>query len=513
MLTFSRRRFCVLSGGTVLSMWPQRVMAQAESSRFSGVHGHYTNPILPGDHPDAGAIRVGDDYYITHTSFRYTPGLVIWHSRNLIDWVPISAALHQYIGDVWAPYLCQYQDRFFIYFPVDGHLFVVHALTPDGPWSEPIDLKLPGIDPAHLATPDGRRYLYVAGGDMIELSADGLSAKGTFRKAFEPWPIPNNWQIQCECLEAPKIFQKDGYYYLTVAEGGTSGPPTSHMVISMRGKDPNGPWEFSPHNPILHTSNKDDFWWSVGHGRLVEAVDRSWWMTCHAYQNGYRTLGRQCLLVPVEWTSSGWYRVIADITANAPIAISSEVTGKRPDLSDDFSGQQLRPQWQFFRGYNPERFSLHSGTLTLAADGNSSADTSVMACIAGDRSYTVELDVEIEQGCEAGLLLFYNQAHSLGLTLGSEGVGFFRNGSMKTIALSANRATFRIVNDQQEIDMYYRLPSQPWVHIEETVDITCYNDNALGNFLDLRPALYAAGTNHAIFRSYRYMSHASAPPL
>ena len=145
---------------------------------------------------------------------------------------------------VWAPYLCQHQDEFLIYYPVDGHLFVVGASSPEGPWSEPIDLKIRGIDPAHLAAADGQWYLYFAGGQMIELAADGLSTKGASRKAFDSWTIPEDWNIQCGCLEAPKMFQKGDYYYLTVAEGGTSGPPTTHMVISMRSKDSNGPWEF-----------------------------------------------------------------------------------------------------------------------------------------------------------------------------------------------------------------------------------------------------------------------------
>jgi xylan 1,4-beta-xylosidase len=189
------------------------------------------------------------------------------------------------------------------------------------------------------------------------------------------------------------------------------------------------------------------------------------------------------------------------------------VSGKKPELSDDFSAKQLGIQWQFFKGYNPERISLDSGVLTLAADGTTWSDTSVMACIAGDRSYTVEIDIEIEEGCEAGLLLFYNQSHALGLTLGPKGIGFLRNNSKRNAGIAATRATFRIVNDQQEVEMYYRLPGQPWVHRREGADITSYNDNSFGDFLDVRPAIYAAGTNHAQFRAFQYTSVAVAPKL
>ena len=200
-----------------------------------------------------------------------------------------------------------------------GEIFVVHADTPLGPWSKPVSLGLHGIDPTHGATPEGRRVLYMAGGWMAELSDDGLSVVGGQRKVLEPWHIPESWQVECECLEAPKLLFRNGYYYLTVAEGGTSGPPTSHMVLSARSRSIDGPWEWSPFNPIVHTYSKAEKWWSKGHGRLVDAADGSWWMTLHAYQNGLRTLGRQVLLLPVVWTEDGWFKVPEGVSAAGPI--------------------------------------------------------------------------------------------------------------------------------------------------------------------------------------------------
>ena len=88
---------------------------------------------------------------------------------------------------------------------------------------------------------------------MAELSDDGLSVKEQPRQVMTPWTSPDNWQVECECLEAPKLLFHNGYYYLNVAEGGTSGPPTSHMVLSARSRNIDGPWEWSPHNPIVHT--------------------------------------------------------------------------------------------------------------------------------------------------------------------------------------------------------------------------------------------------------------------
>ena len=61
----------------------------------------FTNPILGGDYPDPTIMREGEDYYMTHSSFDYNPGLVVFHSRDLVNWEPISYALQTYLGPVW----------------------------------------------------------------------------------------------------------------------------------------------------------------------------------------------------------------------------------------------------------------------------------------------------------------------------------------------------------------------------------------------------------------------------
>ena len=104
-----------------------------------------------------------------------------------------------------------------------------------------------------------------------------------------------------------------------------------------------GPWEFSPYNPIAHTRSRDDRWLSVGHGRLVDTPDGKWYMTVHAYENGYRTLGRQMLLLPIEWTADGWFRVPPGITADSAIPMPIPGTVQQPfaDPSDDFTTPEL----------------------------------------------------------------------------------------------------------------------------------------------------------------------------
>ena len=124
----TRRRFVQNASAIAISglTFQFRSLAQA-AERI------YRNPIMGGDHPDASPIRVGNDFYLTHSSFDYAPGLLIWHSSDLVNWRPVSAALRGYYGSVWAPYLCEYEKRFYIYFPANNRLLVVLPSIP-GPF-------------------------------------------------------------------------------------------------------------------------------------------------------------------------------------------------------------------------------------------------------------------------------------------------------------------------------------------------------------------------------------------
>ena len=74
------------------------------------------------------------------------------------------------------------------------------------------------------------------------------------------------------------------------------------------------------------------------------------------------------------------------------------------------------------------------------------------------------------------------------------------------------RAALRIVNDDQVVDFYYRVEdassSGTWKHVRGSLDVTTYQQNALGGFLDVRPALYACGTGSAVFRNWNYIPKA-----
>jgi len=69
--------------------WARGVEGQRKADLGTG---YFLNPIVAGDHPDPSILKDGDDYYMTFSSFDASPGLVIWHSRDLVNWQPIAPA-------------------------------------------------------------------------------------------------------------------------------------------------------------------------------------------------------------------------------------------------------------------------------------------------------------------------------------------------------------------------------------------------------------------------------------
>ena len=319
--------------------WRQGAEGQRQADQGDGT---FLNPILSGDHPDPTILKDGDDYYMTFSSFNSFPGIVIWHSRDLVNWQPVGPALRKNLGTVWALDLCKHGNRYYIYIPglppgKGWSVFVIHAEKIEGPWSDPIDLKVEGcIDPGHAVGEDGKRYLFVNGIRKIRLTDDGLATDGKLEPAYDPWRYPEDWVTENFAPEGPKLLRRGPWFYLIPAVGGTAGPVTGHMVIAARSRSIHGPWEHCPHNPLVRTVSTSEPWWSRGHATLVEGPAGDWWMVYHGYENGFRTLGRQTLLEPIEWTDDGWFRakgakaVLITMIDHPPVAARPFHQGRMP---------------------------------------------------------------------------------------------------------------------------------------------------------------------------------------
>ncbi len=482
----------------------------AGSAGFAAPAATFQNPVLPGDYPDPSIIRIGGDYYMTNSSLAWTPAFLIWHSRDLVHWEPMSYALPKGDGNTWAPDLVHRDGRFFIYyFSADGgngnRVITADAIT--GPWSEPVKLDVPGIDPGIAFAPNGDRYVFTDGGRLTRLSRDGRSAEGPSRKVYDGWPIPESWRVEGFFPESPKVLFHDGYHYLTTAEGGTSGPSTSHMVVQARAKALEGPWENSPYNPIIHTRSRAEKWWSTGHGTVIDDARGGWWIVFHGYEKGYHTLGRQVLLLPLEWTKDGWLRVPRGLAAGGtlPAPPGDVVKGVMP-TSDDFTAKKLGPQWQFWGEDQGGRAAVGDGELRLRATGSSPTDSAPLGIMARDEGYAIEADVEVSGGAQGGLVLFYDPRTYVGIALrrGELWVGERGRLNRATSVEGLKRARLRIVNDHQDVDLLVSRDGGPWEKLGASLNVEGYQHNTFGGFRDLRPGLFASGTGEATFRNFVY---------
>ncbi|MEH0195420.1 family 43 glycosylhydrolase [Caulobacter sp. CCNWLY153] len=482
--------------------------------------GTYLNPIISGDHPDPTILKDGEVYYMTFSSFLAYPGLVIWKSTDLVNWTPVGPALRKPLGTIWAVDLVRHEGRYFIYIPADPtgqgwSIFAIWADSIEGPWSDPVDLKISGcIDPGHVVGEDGKRYLFVNGVRKIRLTDDGLATDGPLEKAYDPWRYPDDWIVENFAPEGPKLLRHKGWFYLITAVGGTAGPVTGHMVIAARSRSVHGPWEHCPHNPLVRTRSKDEPWWSRGHASLVEGPAGDWWMVYHGYENGYWTLGRQTLLEPIEWTADGWFRPLGgDLSKPIRKPGGGKAGPSGMSLSDDFSVDRMGVQWAFHEPKPDEasRATYGGKALTLKGRGTSPIDSSPLTCIVGDRSYEAEISLELTGEAEAGILLFYNHKAFVGLGFTPTDLKTFQYAeelAWARIKHDARRLRLKIRNDEHVVTYWYSHDDgRTWTRHGTRMEVSGMHHNVFGGFISLKLGIYAAGSGQVRLRDFVYRAN------
>lgn len=335
----------------------------------------YDNPVIGGFHPDPSVCRVGEDYYLVCSSFEYFPGVPIFHSRDLVHWRQIGNVLDRpsqlalagdapASGGIYAPTIRHHDGLFYmITTNVSGRgTFLVTAERPEGPWSDPVWVDVPGIDPDLAWDDEGNCWCATSGVEVSRIDPrTGKVLEG---------PIPVWSGTGGKYPEAPHLFHIGDWWYLLLAEGGTE---LGHAVSIARARAPRGPYEPGPVNPILTHRGTGRPIQSTGHADLVQAPDGSWWMVLLATRPRGRTpefhvLGRETFLTPVRWVD-GW-----------PVAGPVEERHEAPAAwhpfpleagRDDFDGPALAPCWISPRGRPDGSWSLteRPGRLTLHATG------------------------------------------------------------------------------------------------------------------------------------------------
>lgn len=319
--------------------------------------GTYTNPVINADYSDPDVICVGEDYYLTASSFNCMPGLPILHSKDLVNWEIIGHALTRQFPDslsplhgngVYAPSIRFHDGYYYIYWgDLKNGAYMVKAKEPQGPWSEPV-MVVRGkgiIDTCPLWDEDGRCYLVNGWGNSAcgfnniltvrELSADGTKAIG------DPVIVFDGGLHNLSTVEGPKFYKRDGWYWIMCPAGGVTNGPE----IAMRAKSPYGPYEYKE---VLN-KGKTKIRGPHQGGWVHTAFGEDWFM--HFQDRG--VYGRVVHLQPVDW-SSGWpvmgKKGEPVTTYKKPKSNSSVVMN--PQESDEFNGPVLGKQWQWENDYN-----------------------------------------------------------------------------------------------------------------------------------------------------------------
>ena len=323
-------------------------------------NGQYKNPVLYADYSDPDACRVGDDFYMTASSFNCIPGLPILHSKDLVNWEfaghavpwalqPYSDVKPQHGNHIWAPSIRFHDGRFYIFWgdPDEG-VYQVNAEHPEGPWTEPVLVKEGKgiIDTTPLWDDDGRVWMVHAyagsrAGFKSVISVCELNADAT--KAITPSRVVYDGHGIDPTCEGPKFYKKDGYYYIFHPAGGVQ---TGWQVV-LRSKSVFGPYE---KRTVLAQGNTK-----------VNGPHQGAWVTTSTGEDWFLhfqdvgPLGRIVHLQPMEW-KDGWPVIGIDKDGDGcgePVEkyrkpnVGHTVAVCTPAESDEFDGAVISPQWQW----------------------------------------------------------------------------------------------------------------------------------------------------------------------
>lgn len=326
---------------------------------------NYRNPVLYADYSDPDVIRVGDDYYMTASSFNETPGLPILHSKDMVNWKLVNYAIQDILpkehfstpkrGDgVWAPSIRFHNGEFYIYWgDPDFGIYMVKTKDPLGKWDEPV-LIMEGkglIDSCPFWDEDGNAHLVHGwagsrAGVKSILTLNKMNPEGT--KVLDKGVHVFDGHDAHPTVEGPKMYKRNGYYYIFAPAGGVAtgwqlvlrskniyGPYEEKIVLEQGSTKINGPHQ----GAWVDTPSGEDWFY---HFQDVDAG------------------GRIIHLQPVKWEKD-WPFIGTDNNKNG---IGEPVlTYKKPNVgqsypivtppeTDEFDGEKLGLQWQWSANEN-----------------------------------------------------------------------------------------------------------------------------------------------------------------
>ena len=335
--------------------------------------GKYKNPVINADYSDPDVCRVGNDFYMTSSSFACFPGLQILHSTDLVNWKIIGAALTddypvlpefrgtnldwrkriQHGNYVWAPSIRHHDGWFYIYWgDPDQGLFMTRTQNPADTWSKPVCVK-PGkgmIDCCPLWDEDGKAYLShgCAGSRagvksvlfVAPMSADGTTVTGPSRIVYDG-------HEDQPTIEGTKFCKRNGYYYIMSPAGGVK----YGWQVILRSRNPFGPYE--EYVGLAQGKSKIN---GPHQGAWIDTPSGEDWFLHFQDKHAY---GRVVHLQPAKWVND-WLVIGDDRDGDGcgdpvtqwkkPALKATENVQPRED--DEFSATDLGLQWQFEGPYS-----------------------------------------------------------------------------------------------------------------------------------------------------------------
>jgi beta-xylosidase len=339
--------------------------------------GTYVNPVLPADYSDLDCIRVGEDYYAISSTFQYSPGMIILHSRDLVNWSIIGHVvrdlnhispemnwdhMNRYGKGIWAGSIRYHDHKFWVYFgtPDEGY-FMSTATDPAGPWA-PLHsvLKSKGWDDCCPFWDDnGQGYLVGTNfADLYSIHLFKLTSDGQ-----DIIPETDHVIHQSKGSEANKLYKINGWYYHFFSEV----KPEGRTVMMERSKNILGPYDET--KQLNHAEKQFN---EPNQGALVQTASGYWYFLTHHGSGDWS--GRVMSLLPVTWID-GWPiigQAGADGIGRMVWSGQMPIQGKpviTPQTSDDFSESRLPEQWEWNYQPRAEKWSLtvRPGWLRLYA--------------------------------------------------------------------------------------------------------------------------------------------------
>ena len=499
-------------------------------------NGTFTNPLFYDEFSDPDILRVGDDYYLAGTTMHTVPGLVILHSKDLVNWENISYCFDRfdftedrfslknheeiYGQGVWAPCIRYANGQFYVYTNVNGKgLQCYTSKDIHGPW-EHHNMKGNIYDLSVLFDDDGKIYAIHGYGEVkcTELEPDMSGPKEGTTKTI----IPEGNGVG----EGHHMYKIDGMYYLISTDYRPNG-----RTLCSRSQSIWGPYEtrvitadenYGYHAASLTQVPRGEKY-RIGHdgtkfglgpvdknatacsnahqGGIVQATDGTWWALL---MQDFHSVGRTVCLMPMTW-EDGWPMVgLKGNLGRAPRTWlkpgSQAVEPHAPYIrNENFDGKALGRVWQWNHNPDERMWSLKGGRLrlnTMPAEQLMWARNTLTQRVIGPQSITtVELSVKgLKDGDVAGLG---------NINVPCSWIGVVKNG--KTLIL---RCYEQLTNDT--IDMDIDLPrGKIWLRMTGDYD----NDQAqyaystdgttfqsLGRLMPLSYQLITfQGSRHALF--------------